>query len=157
LAGVVSISDLIIQLLYDDRYLQAGAILPLLLIGVWFSILCTINDSIMLGTKRPAYPALSSGSKLLFYIVALPLTFHLYGFMMAVLVLSLGEVVRYIALWTFSRRQHLGFGRDDLALSLVFLGLILVFRELLALVGLTGGIMTLFPLLGTLQSAVFGS
>ena len=157
LAGVVSISDLIIQLLYDDRYLQAGAILPLLLIGVWFSILCTINDSIMLGTKRPAYPALSSGSKLLFYIFVLPLTFHLYGFMMAVLVLSLGEVVRYVVLWTFSRRQHLGFGRDDLALSLVFLGLVLVFRELLALVGLTGGIMTLFPLLGTLQAAVLGS
>ena len=89
--------------------------------------------------------------------IVLPLTFHLYGFMMAVLVLSLGEVVRYVVLWTFSRRQHLGFGRDDLALSLVFLGLVLVFRELLALVGLTGGIMTLFPLLGTLQAAVLGS
>jgi O-antigen/teichoic acid export membrane protein len=157
LAGIVSISDLIIQLLYDDRYLQAGAILPLLMIGVWFSILCTINDSIMLGTKRPAYPALSSGSKLVFYALVLPVTFHLYGFMMAVLVLSMGEVVRYIVLWTFSRRQHLGFGRDDLALSLVFLGLVLVFREMLALVGLSGGIMTLFPLLGTLQAAVIGS
>ncbi|WP_345166343.1 oligosaccharide flippase family protein [Sphingomonas daechungensis] len=156
LGAVVSVSDLIIQLLYDDRYLQAGAILPLLLIGVWFSILCTINDSIMLGTKRPAYPALSSGAKLLFYVVALPLTFHLYGFMMAVLVLSLGEVVRYIALWTFSRRQHLGFGRDDLVLSLIFFGSILAFRELLALVGLTGGITTLFPLLNDLQASIAG-
>jgi len=156
LAGVVSISDLIVRLLYDDRYLQAGAILPLLMIGVWFSILCTINDSTMLGTKRPAYPALSSGSKLLFYILVLPITFHLYGFMMAVLVLSLGEIVRYVILWTFSRRQHLGFGRDDLVLSLTFLGLIVVFRELLAVMGLTGGIMSLFPLLGTLQAQVIG-
>jgi O-antigen/teichoic acid export membrane protein len=156
LAFIVSISDLIVQLLYDDRYLQAGAILPILLIGVWFSILCTINDSIMLGTKRPAYPALSSGSKLLFYILVLPLVFHLYGFLMAVLVLSLGEVVRYVVLWAFSRRQHLGFGRDDLVLSLVFLGLIFAFRELLALTGLTGGITTLFPLLGTLETSVFG-
>ena len=45
------------------------------MIGVWFAVLCTVNDSIMLGTKRPAFPAISSGAKLAFYVVALPLTF----------------------------------------------------------------------------------
>ena len=101
----------------------------------------------MLGTGRPAFPALSSGAKLTFYLFAIPLAFHLYGFAVAVLVLSAGEVVRYIALWAFSRRQHLGFGRDDLALSLIFLGSILLFREALSFTGLTGGIEDLFPLL----------
>ena len=156
LAGFVSISDFVIQLLYDDRYLEAGAILPLLMIGVWFAVLCTVNDSIMLGTKRPAFPAISSGAKLAFYVVALPLTFWMFGFMTAVLVLSLGEAVRYVVLWVFSRRQHLGFGRDDLALTLLFFGAILGFREILSLIGLTGGINTLFPILNTLSAAVFG-
>lgn len=149
LASFVAIADLIVQLLYDDRYSQAGAILPLLLIGVWFSVLCTINDSIMLGTSRPAFPAASSGAKLLFYFAAIPITFYFYGFMMAVLVLSAGEVVRYVVLWTFSRRQHLGFGRDDLVLSLIFLGSIWLFREILALFGLTSGITGLFPMIET--------
>lgn len=156
LAGFAAVSDFIIQLLYDDRYLEAGAILPLLILGVWFAVLCTVNDSIMLGTKRPAYPALSSGSKLLFYFIAIPLTFLSFGFMAAVLVLSLGEVVRYLVLWAFSRRQHLGFGRDDLALTLIFLGAILLFREALSLMGLSGGIATLFPILDTLGATVLG-
>lgn len=156
LAGFASISDFVIQLLYDDRYLEAGAILPLLIVGVWFSVLCTVNDSIMLGTKKPAYPAMASGAKLLFYFVAIPVAFFSFGFMTAVLLLSVGEVIRYIVLWGFSRRQHLGFGRDDLALTLVFFGSILVFREILSLIGLTGGIMTLFPILDTISAAVFG-
>lgn len=147
LAALVSVSDHVIGVLYDQRYAGATVVLPLLLIGTWFSLLCTINDSIMLGTGRPAFPALSSGAKLTFYLFAIPLAFHLYGFAVAVLVLSAGEVVRYIALWAFSRRQHLGFGRDDLALSLIFLGSILLFREALSFTGLTGGIEDLFPLL----------
>jgi O-antigen/teichoic acid export membrane protein len=156
LAAFVSISDLLIQLLYDPRYLQAGVILPLLLIGVWFSVLCTVNDSIMLGTMRPAYPAFSSGAKLAFYCVAIPLTFYFFGFMMAVLVLTAGEVVRYIVLWAISRRQHLGFGRDDLALTLIFFGCIFVFREALSVTGLTSGITSLFPLLKALRFGLFG-
>jgi O-antigen/teichoic acid export membrane protein len=147
LAGLVSISDLIIGLLYDARYAGAAAILPILLLGAWFSLLCTINDSILLGTARPAFPAISSGAKLAFYVGAIPLAFHLYGFQVAVLVLSAGEIVRYVTLWAFSRRQHLGFGRDDLTLTLIFLGSVLVFREGLALIGLTGGLESLFPLL----------
>ena len=150
LAGLVSVSDHLIGLLYDARYSGAAIVLPLLLLGAWFSLLCTINDSILLGTRRPAFPALSSGAKLAFYLLAIPLAFHLYGFAVAVAVLSAGEVVRYVTLWTFSRRQHLGFGRDDLALSLLFLGSIVLFREILFLLGLTGGIAVLFPLLHVL-------
>jgi O-antigen/teichoic acid export membrane protein len=147
LGALVSLSDHIVGLLYDDRYAGAAIVLPLLLLGAWFSLLCTVNDSIMLGTARPASPALSSGAKLTFYLGAIPLAFHLYGFSVAVLVLSIGEIVRYVTLWAFSRRQHLGFGRDDLALTLIFLGSTLVFRETLAFLGLTGGIYDLFPLL----------
>jgi O-antigen/teichoic acid export membrane protein len=156
LGGFASISDLIIQLLYDDRYLEAGTILPLLVLGVWFAVLCTVNDSIMLGTKKPAYPAVSSGAKLLFYFVAIPAAFFSLGFMAAVLVLSVGEVIRYLVLWTFSRRKHLAFGRDDLALTIVFGGSILLFREILSLAGLTGGITTLYPILETISVAVLG-
>ena len=147
LAGLVAVSDQIIGILYDQRYAGAAVVLPILLLGAWFSLLCTVNDSILLGTGRPAFPALSSGAKLAFYGLAIPLAFHFYGFQVAVLVLSAGEIVRYVTLWAFSRRQHLGFGRDDLTLTLIFLGAVLVFREALALIGLTGGLESLFPLL----------
>jgi hypothetical protein len=63
------------------------------------------------------------------------------------IVLNAGEVVRYVVLWVFSRRQHLAFGRDDLALTILFLIAILAIRELFSLVGLTGDLNALFPVL----------
>ena len=147
LAGLVAVSDQIIRLLYDTRYELAAEILPLLLLGVWVAILCRINDSILLGMARPAFTAIANGSKLLTIIIGIPFAFHYFGLMAAILVLNLAEIVRYFVLWMFSRPQHLAFGRDDLALTLLFALLVLGFREVLAFVGLTGGIEALFPVL----------
>ena len=84
---------------------------------------------------------------LLTLVIGVPLAFHYSGFLAAVVMLNVGEVVRYVVLWSFSRRQHLGFGRDDLALTILFLIAVVAIREVLQLVGLTGGILGLFPLL----------
>ena len=147
LAGFVAISDLVILKLYDDRYEQAAIMLPLMLLGVWVAVLCTVNDSVMLGTAKPAYPAIANAAKLATYIIGVPIAFQHYGLLAALIVLNAGEVVRYVVLWVFSRRQHLAFGRDDLALTILFLIAILAIRELFSLVGLTGDLNALFPVL----------
>jgi len=147
LAGFVAISDQVILKLYDDRYEQAAIMLPLMLLGVWVAILCTVNDSVMLGTAKPAYPAIANAAKLATFIVGVPIAFQYYGLLAALIVLNAGEVVRYVVLWAFSRRQHLAFGRDDLALTILFFIAILAIRELSYLVGLTGDLNSLFPVL----------
>ena len=147
LAAFVSISDLVIRLLYDSRYEAAAEMLPLLLLGVWVSILGTVNDSVLLGMARPTYTTIANGAKLLTFVIGVPVAFHYFGLMAAIVVLNAGEVVRYVVLWLFSRPKHLAFGRDDLALTILFLIAILAIREALAYLGLTGGIEGLFPML----------
>jgi O-antigen/teichoic acid export membrane protein len=147
LACFVAISDTVIRLLYDSRYETAAEILPLLLLGVWIAILCRVNDSVLLGMAQPAYTAFANAAKLATLVVGVPIAFHYYGLMAAIVVLNAGEVVRYLVLWAFSRRAHLAFGRDDLALTILFLVATLAVRELLAKLGLTGGIVDLFPAL----------
>ena len=141
----VALSDRIVALLYDDRYLAAAVMLPALLLGVWFAILSTVNKSILIGIRKPASSAFANVAKFVAYLIAVPLAFQAYGLIAAVLVLSAGEAVKYVTLRAFGRREHLGFGRDDLALTIIFLFCILVFRELLAAGGLTGGLDQLFP------------
>ena len=145
LAGFVALSDVIILQLYDERYAQAAIMLPLMLLGVWVSILSTVNDSVLLGTAKPAFPAIANAAKLATFIIGVPIAFHYYGLLGALIVLNVGEVVRYIVLWAFSRRQHLAFGRDDLALTTLFIIGVLAARELFWLVGLTGDLNALFP------------
>src|SRR3954447_19072829 len=73
LGGFLAVSNLIVDLLYDERYSQAGVILPVLCVGVWFGILTSTNDSILMGLARPAYPAISNAAKLITYVVGVPI------------------------------------------------------------------------------------
>ena len=141
----VALSDRIVDLLYDERYQAAAVMLPALLLGVWFAILSTVNESILIGIRKPAASTFANVAKFIAYLVAVPLAFQAYGLIAAVLVLSAGEAVKYVTLWVFGRREHLGFGRDDLVLTIIFLLGIFGFRELLAAGGLTGGLDQLFP------------
>lgn len=131
-------SNFIVSHLYDERYAQAGLILPILCVGVWFGILTSTNDSILMGLSKPAYPALSNLAKLLTYLIGVPLAFYFYGFMAAVAVLAGGEVVKYAALWILSHKEHLHFGRDDLALTLAFAIVAIGGWELMRFLGLNG-------------------
>ena len=90
------------------------------------------------GSFAPAYPALSNAAKLITYLVGAPLAFHFYGFMAAVAVIAAGEIVKYVTLWGLSHKEHLRFGRDDLALTLAFEEQRFVIREILRLLGLPG-------------------
>lgn len=144
---VVACSDFIIAILYDDRYADAARILPILLVGVWFAILATINEQIVMGKLNPSYTAYGNATKLATLLIGVPIVFINYGFTFALLVLVAGEVVRYVTLWAFSRRQHLGFGRDDLALTVLFVIAIFGFRKVLTLMGIAEGIFELFPVL----------
>ena len=50
--------DLLVAVLYDQRYQAAGVMLPLFIVGAWFSILCTVNKSILLGLGNHRIPRL---------------------------------------------------------------------------------------------------
>lgn len=116
----LALSPFVVAVLYDPRYAQAGQVLPILCIGVWFGILTATNDSILMGLARPAYPALSNTAKLLTYVVGVPLAFHFSGFTAAIAVISFGEIVKYAVLWALSHKEHLHFGRDDVVLTSLF-------------------------------------
>jgi O-antigen/teichoic acid export membrane protein len=151
MAAFAALADIIVGLLYDPRYSQAGVILPVLCVGVWFGILTATNDSILMGLSRPAYPALSNAAKLITYVVGMPLAFHFYGFMGAIIVISLGEIVKYATLWALSHKEHLRFGRDDLMLTLAFVGSALLVRAVVNWIGIP----TSPGPLGSLHAAIF--
>lgn len=129
-------SDRLILLLYDDRYRQAAFMLPILMAGVWFSILSTLGEAIMLGTGRPAHAARANAAKLIWTCAALPLALAYSGMAGALLVIAAGDLVRYASLTLSQRAQHLSFLRQDVALTLALAGLVVVWRLVFTAVGL---------------------
>ena len=139
LSVFVALSDLVIKVLYDDRYLAAGYILPILAAGVWFTVLTTTAEAVLLGIGRPIYGAAGNAAKLVWLLIGLPLAVTSHGIIGGVIVIALADGVRYLPIWWAQKRSHLSFARQDLGVTLLMFAMIGLWREIFGLVGLTSG------------------
>lgn len=139
LSVFVALSDEIIHILYDQRYRDAGYMLPILATGVWFTVLATMGESVMLGIGRPVYSAAGNVAKLIWLVIALPIAVTTHGVIGGVLVIALADGIRYLPIWWAQKRCHLSFARQDLGVTLLMFAMIGLWREVFGLVGLTSG------------------
>jgi O-antigen/teichoic acid export membrane protein len=128
-------ADLLVSLLYDKRYHAAGWMASLLVLGVWPAVLCNINESVMLGLSKPSYNAIGFGLKLVWLIVGLPLAFGRYGMFGAILVISIGDLVRYPVVFWGQVRARFSFGVQDVLATVLFVALILSWEWLRSTMG----------------------
>ena len=125
----IAVSDLAIVILYDDRYIAAAFILPILMLGVWFSILATIADNIMLGIRKPAQTMTANFIKLVWTVVGLPLAMGSgLGFLGALFVIAVADLTRYVSLEVSLYSKNLLFLRQDFLLTALLLGLVVCWR-----------------------------
>lgn len=139
----VSIADFAIMIVYDARYHEAAWMLPVMLLGVWVSILCSMNDYALLGLGKPLYGASGNMAKLVCLVVGIPVGLHLHGLLGAILALALSDVCRYFPILFGQRREHMSFRGQDLVLT----GLLLVLLAALSWVRWQLGFGTAFDAL----------
>lgn len=142
LAVVVALSDRIILLLYDQRYHAAAFMLPVLLASIWFSILATLGDSVLMGTRRPAHTARANFLKFAYTCIGLPIALHYDGMVAALFVIASADVIRYGSQVLSQRVQHLSFIRQDAILTLALCGGIVIWRMLFTALGLVPSLAT---------------
>jgi len=110
--------DLVIKLLYDQRYHAASWMLPVLLVGSWFAVLANLNEATLLGLGKPLYSAVGNGVKFAFLLIGLPLSVRSYGVLGGIFIVILAEFSRYIPLFVGQRREQFSFGRQDALVTL---------------------------------------
>lgn len=138
LAIGITLSGPVIRWLYDSRYDAAGWMLPVMLVGVWFTILASLADAIMLGIGKPAYVAVGNLAKLLCVVMLLPQMLNMYGIMAAIVALVLGDVVRYLALTALNLRENISFVLQDVVCTAVFFLMVIIFQVAAIEFGLAG-------------------
>lgn len=112
-------SDAFILLCYDARYHEAAFMLPLLLVGSWFSVLAIFAEALLLGCDRPAPAAFANAAKFAALAIGLPLALSFTGIFGALLVLAVAELVRWLVLGRALLREKMAFFGDDLALTVL--------------------------------------
>lgn len=127
LAGVASVADWVVAILYDHRYQAAGWMLPILVIGVWLSVLCSIGESSLMGLGKPVYGAVANSLKCAYVVIGLPLAYQYYGIFGAIVVMAASDLCRYIPLFVGQVRERCSFGKQDVATTLILFSLIACF------------------------------
>jgi O-antigen/teichoic acid export membrane protein len=121
LALLVTGGDLLITVLYNEKYAQAIWMMPLLSGGIWFSVLFHSMSNVLLAIGKPMYAAQSYGLRLVMVAIGLPLGFQFGGLTGAVLVIALSDLPPYFVnlygLW----REQLSCLRQDLIYTAYFL------------------------------------
>jgi O-antigen/teichoic acid export membrane protein len=136
-AGLVAGGPTAIDLLYDDRYQEAGWAVQLLAVSGFFLVMGTTYGAALLAADRPRSLAAGSLAKLVLMSILIPLGFHMgearqvgLGFPVAVLGYALSEVARYVVCWRACRSLGVSGSRGD------FKSMLLV-----AVVGGLGGVL----------------
>jgi O-antigen/teichoic acid export membrane protein len=128
--------DRLILLFYDARYHLAAFMLPVLLVGVWFRLLGSFADAMLMGRGRPAPGAFANGAKFAFMLIGLPLAMGQGNLFAALLVLVLAEIGRWAVVAPVLQRDGLATVADDLGLTALMLGSAIVLKLLAGAVGL---------------------
>jgi O-antigen/teichoic acid export membrane protein len=129
-------ADLLIRVFYDQRYHAATWILPVLILGSWFTVLATVNESALLGLGKPSYAAIANSLKLVFLVIGLPLATTSYGLLGGVIVVASADLCRYMPILVGQVRERFSFGKQDLVITLALLAAIAGMEYLRWAVGL---------------------
>ena len=140
IGGMIPGGPALIDFLYDDRYLEAGWMLQVLLLGVWFRILESPQSAIMLATGRTGWLAIGNGIKLISILTLLPLGWFKGGpvvgsllgatgtdaqLLAAILGLAGADCMKYLYSVAVVKRLGVGvIGRDVIYSSVLALGVV---------------------------------
>ena len=119
LSVFAAIADLPVKIVYDARYHAAAGMLPFTTLGVWFSAICSINESVLLGLGKPQYSAMGNAFKFAWMLVGLPFAYAWHGFYGVIMVVAVSDAFRYIPIFVGQLRTRFFFGFQDLLLTVV--------------------------------------
>jgi O-antigen/teichoic acid export membrane protein len=144
LAALAAVGDFPVTIIYDARYHAAAGMLPILLLGVWFSILCNVNESVLLGYGRPQFIAAGNIVKFSWLLVGMPPSFAWHGFLGIILVIAAGDLFRYFPVLVGQIRIRVSFVQQDLLMTLAMFSMFGLFVWLRWALGLGVSFSNLF-------------
>lgn len=115
LSGLIAGGSTVTDILYDERYLQAGWIVQLTAVGCWFAVSGDTYGAVLLSTGNPKWLAAANSAKFFGLVGFIPLGNLLAGFPGAVAGIVLAEIFRLVVLSAASARLGVLDWRQDLS------------------------------------------
>ncbi|MBF2000164.1 MAG: oligosaccharide flippase family protein [Synechococcales cyanobacterium M58_A2018_015] len=111
--GLICFGDLVIKLLYDNRYIDAAWMLPILTLGIWPRLLCNTNEPALFAIGRPQYTSAANLSRFLCTAGGIFVGYALFQVPGAVVAVALNDLCYYVVVNFGLWREGLGGLRQD--------------------------------------------
>ncbi len=135
LAITISTGDLFLRSVYDQRYHGACWMIAILALGLWHTLLYSTIGPAIFALQKSHYNAIAQLGYCVTLFVALPLGFHYYGMMGAVVAIAASDLPMY-AIYSWSAiREGLSCLRQDAWTTAVFAITLMAALELRHLLG----------------------
>lgn len=128
--------DLLVNVLYDERYIDAGWMLAILCIGSWFSLFFTIGKGILMGLGKPMYDAAGSALQLATLCIGIPIGYTLFGMAGIVIAVALGDILSFFVIAVPLNIGGFSFWKQDLQLNFLFAGCLFIFVSIRLALGI---------------------
>jgi len=119
LAGFMGGGQTIIDILYDNRYAQAGWMLQVISMANWFYVLQSTGGAPILSQGRAYFIVLANVGRLIGIIAFTMIGYDSYGFPGALFGYSASEIARYLLLGTALSRMGVNVFKMDALLTLL--------------------------------------
>lgn len=131
-----SLSDVAVNVLYDDRYAAAGWVVAVMLLSTWIALLSMSVDPALIALGKPKYVAIANACVMLVNFVGVPLGFLTFGLVGAIGAMAAKQLAYYAVICVGLRRTGLGLGLQDARMTFLFVGLLAAMGGLRLLLGL---------------------
>lgn len=141
LSLMVYLGGYLVTVMYDSRYHAASWMVPILGLGLWHTLLYATTMPALLSLGKSKYQAIGNGFYCIVVLAAIPLGFHFFGMLGAVVAVAAGDLPFYIVSVTGASRECVSTWRQDLQATGIFLSFLamgLGLRILIAGVHLRG-------------------
>lgn len=126
LTFLICFGDLIILILYDERYKQGAWMLPILALGLWPLMLSLTIDKALFAIGNPKFVAFGNICKFIYMLILLPLAFYQMGVLGAIIVIALNDLPFYLPVIYGLWREKIVVIWQDIQLTLLLIGLVII-------------------------------
>jgi len=118
---VVNLGPYLVGILYDNRYQNAKWIVPILALGLWHTLMYCTSGDILFALAKPKYNAIGTMLFCITMFICLPVAFHFFGLVGAVICVAGGDIPYYIAIEVGAMRERVSVWKQDLLATGIFL------------------------------------
>jgi O-antigen/teichoic acid export membrane protein len=118
---MVHLGGFLVSKMYDSRYHAASWMVPVLALGLWHTLMYATTQPVLYCYGKSNYQAIGNVFYCSASISSIPLAFHFWGMIGAVVAVAASDFPMYLTILIGASRQRISTWRQDLVMTVIFL------------------------------------